>query len=204
MFSQFQQIKERNEIALKSEADYVAPYLVYYAEKPPNCEQSVLVYRACLDNLKQDFLEYLNELQRRYDEVSGTTYIVSFFGLHCLIDLFAQARFRGTAFQAIPEEVPGQVRRHRLSASDQGGRNDRAEQTDAAATSDNDTCPVAGQVRSHQAPIVDRRTADIRRALFAQRTGIAEKQTLQVTYIFWCTHLIPTIKWANNRIITYI
>lgn len=67
---QFQLIKERNEIALKSEADYVAPYLVYYAETSPDIPQSVAVYHACLDNLKKDFLEYLNELQRRYDEVN--------------------------------------------------------------------------------------------------------------------------------------
>lgn len=62
-------MKERNALALRSEADYLAPYLVYFEEMPPTADQSIAIFHDCLNAVKTDFVEMLNELQRKYDEV---------------------------------------------------------------------------------------------------------------------------------------
>lgn len=66
--ARYEQLQQRTALALKSNADFVAPYLVHYAKTPPNHQQSVDVMTACLADMRADFVDFLNELQRRYDE----------------------------------------------------------------------------------------------------------------------------------------
>lgn len=62
-------MKERAAIALRSEADFLAPYLVYFEDIPPKADESIVIFHECLNAIKTDFVEMLNELQRKYDEV---------------------------------------------------------------------------------------------------------------------------------------
>lgn len=59
---------------MKSEADFLAPYLVYFDFKKPNYQESEQIYHNCLDNMKREFTETLNELQRCYDDVISILY----------------------------------------------------------------------------------------------------------------------------------
>lgn len=69
--------KEQAALALQSDADYLAPYLVYYENRRPNRVESIAVYEDCMRDVKTNFLEMLNELQRRYDEVLICGYYLS-------------------------------------------------------------------------------------------------------------------------------
>lgn len=62
-------MKERNALALRSEADFLAPYLVYFEGITPKADESIVIFHDCLNAIKADFVEMLNELQRKYDEV---------------------------------------------------------------------------------------------------------------------------------------
>lgn len=62
-------MKERNALALRSEADFLAPYLVYFEDVPPKADESIVIFHECLNAVKTGFVEMLNELQRKYDEV---------------------------------------------------------------------------------------------------------------------------------------
>lgn len=63
-------MKERTALALRSEADFLAPYLVYFEDVPPKEDESIVIFHECLNAVRADFVEMLNELQRKYDEVT--------------------------------------------------------------------------------------------------------------------------------------
>ena len=65
-------MKQREELAKKQQADFLAPYLVRYEDKK-RIEQKDLdtAKEDCLHDFQRNFEEMVNELQRRYDESTG-------------------------------------------------------------------------------------------------------------------------------------
>lgn len=55
---------------MRNDADFLAPYLVFYKELPPPPEQSLVAFNSCLNDLKDRYVRILNELQRKYEDVS--------------------------------------------------------------------------------------------------------------------------------------
>ncbi|XP_053969983.1 coiled-coil domain-containing protein lobo-like [Anastrepha ludens] len=51
-------------------ADFLAPYLVPYKNRPLSFEESWAAYNACLNDLKSRFVRLLNELQRQYEDLT--------------------------------------------------------------------------------------------------------------------------------------
>lgn len=66
--AKFEQMQQREELAQRSPADFLAPYMVHHQQLAPTHQQSIAIMTACLIDLRKDFVEVLNELQRRYDE----------------------------------------------------------------------------------------------------------------------------------------
>lgn len=69
----FAKMEEREHIAKKEPADFLAPYLIYYVNRKPTKEESEVAMQGCLEHVKTYYLDMLNELQRRYDELTSET-----------------------------------------------------------------------------------------------------------------------------------
>lgn len=67
--AQYENMKKREAITAVSDPDFLAPYLVKFENRVPNRDESLLALELCLNDLKDYYLDLLNELQRRYDEV---------------------------------------------------------------------------------------------------------------------------------------
>ncbi|ALC47937.1 lobo [Drosophila busckii] len=52
-------------------ADFLAPYLVPFKDKVLNPEESLIIYNACLNDLKTRFVTLLNILQRQYEDLTS-------------------------------------------------------------------------------------------------------------------------------------
>ena len=65
-------MKQREELAKKQQADFLAPYLVRYEDRK-RIEQKDLdaAKQECLIDFQRNFEEMVNELQRRHDESSS-------------------------------------------------------------------------------------------------------------------------------------
>lgn len=68
--SKFEEEEARKLEVMRNDADFLAPYLVFYTELPPPPEQSIAAFNACLNDLKDRYVRLLNELQRKYEDVS--------------------------------------------------------------------------------------------------------------------------------------
>lgn len=66
--AKFEQEQKRNELAQKSPADFLAPYLVRHPTSRPTPTESLAILNACLGDMREDSMRTLNELQRCYDE----------------------------------------------------------------------------------------------------------------------------------------
>ncbi|KAL5283044.1 CCDC135 family protein [Megaselia abdita] len=66
----FEEEEARKLEVMKNDADFLAPYLVFYTELPPPTEQSLAAYNACLNDLKDRYVRLLNELQRKYEDLT--------------------------------------------------------------------------------------------------------------------------------------
>lgn len=64
-------MRARAELSKKLPADFLTPYILYHENRKPTPEESKNAYEECLSDLKQYYLDMLNELQRRYDELSS-------------------------------------------------------------------------------------------------------------------------------------
>lgn len=67
---QYENVEKQKELYLKSEPDFLAPYLVKYANRKLSLSESMTVYNFCLTDFEKDYSDLLNELQQKYDEVS--------------------------------------------------------------------------------------------------------------------------------------
>lgn len=64
---------------MRSDADFLAPYLVFYKELPPTPEQSLAAFNSCLNDLKDRYVRLLNELQRKYEDVCTNNFLYRYF-----------------------------------------------------------------------------------------------------------------------------
>lgn len=62
-------------MSMKADADFLAPYLVRFKDRKPSYEESAQIFHACINDIKEDFLETLNKLQIRYDEVRSNLFV---------------------------------------------------------------------------------------------------------------------------------
>lgn len=63
-----EQLERRRDIALKSDPDFLASYLIRYARRPLTTAQSLSVKNACLSDIKSEYIHMLNRLQRAYED----------------------------------------------------------------------------------------------------------------------------------------
>ncbi|KAH8295267.1 hypothetical protein KR018_009457 [Drosophila ironensis] len=77
---QFEEEEElKREIASKP-ADFLAPYMVPYKDQGElTQEQSMIIYNACLNDLKSRFVSLLNNLQRQYEDLTSESKSLSRF-----------------------------------------------------------------------------------------------------------------------------
>lgn len=63
-----EQLERRKELVLKSQPDYLAPYLVRYSHRKPTNTESETIMNACLRDFEAEYVYVLNELQRAYED----------------------------------------------------------------------------------------------------------------------------------------
>lgn len=85
-------MKNREDMAKKQQADFLAPYLVRFEDKPPNQDQLNEVVEECMMDFKRNYIEMANELQRRYDEANGEMNSMKRF-LHRYLDQFTESDY---------------------------------------------------------------------------------------------------------------
>jgi hypothetical protein len=62
-------MKAREDMAKKQQADFLAPYVCRFKNQDPSAEEAKFAFESCLNDLKKYFLELINGLEKRYDEV---------------------------------------------------------------------------------------------------------------------------------------
>lgn len=85
-------MKTREELAKKQQADFLAPYLVRFEDQKPVKEDLDRAVDDCLKDFQKNFVEMVNELQRRYDESTGELNSLKRF-LHRYMDQFTVAEY---------------------------------------------------------------------------------------------------------------
>lgn len=85
-------MKTREELAKKQQADFLAPYLVRFEDQKPVKEDLDRAVDDCLKDFQKNFIEMVNELQRRYDESTGELNSLKRF-LHRYMDQFSVAEY---------------------------------------------------------------------------------------------------------------
>ncbi|CAO1418704.1 unnamed protein product [Diamesa tonsa] len=88
----FEQMKTREELAKKQQADFLAPYLVRFEDQKPVKEDLDRAVDDCLKDFQKNFVEMVNELQRRYDESTGELNSLKRF-LHRYMDQFTVTEY---------------------------------------------------------------------------------------------------------------
>lgn len=63
-------MKIREMLAKTQQADFLAPYLVRFEDKKPSRQEIDAAIEDCLSDIKNNYKEIANELQRRYDEAA--------------------------------------------------------------------------------------------------------------------------------------
>lgn len=67
--AKYEMLKEQHELAMRSDPDYVAPYLIIYGKQEPlNNELSEIIYHEVLGEFKSKFTEIQSELEKKLDE----------------------------------------------------------------------------------------------------------------------------------------
>lgn len=67
--AKYEMLKEQHEHTMRSDPDYVAPYLIIYGKNEPlNNEISEIIFHACLDEFKSKFKEIEIELEEKLEE----------------------------------------------------------------------------------------------------------------------------------------
>lgn len=85
-------MKQREELAKRQQADFLAPYLVRFEDTEPDKEQLDEVVEECLQDFQKNYLEIANELQRRYDESTGELNSMKRF-IHRYMDQFTETDY---------------------------------------------------------------------------------------------------------------
>lgn len=85
-------MKTREELAKKQQADFLAPYLVRFEDQKPVKEDLDRAVDDCLKDFQKNFVEMVNELQRRYDESTDELNSLKRF-LHRYMDQFSVAEY---------------------------------------------------------------------------------------------------------------
>lgn len=67
--SKYEMLKEQHELTMRSDPDYVAPYLIIYGKNEPlNEEISEIVFHECLAEFKSKFQDIRSELEEKLNE----------------------------------------------------------------------------------------------------------------------------------------
>lgn len=67
--AKYDMLKEQHDLAMRSDPDYVAPYLIIYGKNEPlNEEVSEIIYHECLSEFKSKFKEIQVELEEKLEE----------------------------------------------------------------------------------------------------------------------------------------
>lgn len=67
--AKYDMLKEQHELAMRSDPDYVAPYLIIYGKNEPlNDEISEIIFHECLDEFKSKFTDIQMELEEKLNE----------------------------------------------------------------------------------------------------------------------------------------
>lgn len=67
--AKYEMLKEHHDLAMRSDPDYVAPYLIIYGKTEPlSNELSEVVFHECLGEFKSKFTEIQMELEQKLDE----------------------------------------------------------------------------------------------------------------------------------------
>lgn len=85
-------MKNREDMAKKQQADFLAPYLVIFEDQRPDQEQLDEAVEKCLQDFQRNYVDIVNELQRRYDESTGELHSMKRF-LHRYMDQFTEADY---------------------------------------------------------------------------------------------------------------
>lgn len=71
-----EQYEKQRCAALSSPPDFIAPYLVQFANGKPNASESIEIYEKCLTNIQTNFTDLLNNLQQLYEQVNHHDWII--------------------------------------------------------------------------------------------------------------------------------